>query len=78
VWCGRRPGAAALTLDHVIPRSQGGCNLHHNLITACGVCNSRRKHEPAADFAQRFGWGAEVIALQILRALAAPLPRFLP
>lgn len=27
------------TLDHVIPRAQGGTNRQHNLVTACWPCN---------------------------------------
>lgn len=28
-----------LTLDHVIPRSQGGTNDLHNLVSCCSYCN---------------------------------------
>ena len=31
---------ADLTLDHVIPRSQGGHDSWHNLVTACQKCNT--------------------------------------
>jgi hypothetical protein len=31
-----------LTLDHVVPVSDGGTNRTDNLITACSPCNSRR------------------------------------
>lgn len=40
VWCGSDAGS--LTVDHVIPLSNGG--LHHvdNLVPACRSCNSRK------------------------------------
>jgi len=31
-----------LTIDHMIPRSQGGEDSWENLVTACGPCNSRK------------------------------------
>lgn len=31
-----------LTIDHVIPRVQGGPDRAHNLVVACRVCNSRK------------------------------------
>lgn len=31
-----------LTIDHVIPRSQGGKSTWTNLVTACKRCNSRK------------------------------------
>jgi 5-methylcytosine-specific restriction endonuclease McrA len=37
VYCGRPD---SLTLDHVIPRSRGGRESWHNLVTACQRCNT--------------------------------------
>lgn len=31
-----------LTIDHVIPRSQGGTDTWENLVTACEPCNRRK------------------------------------
>lgn len=33
------------TIDHVIPRGDGGRDLHHNIVTACLACNRRRNWE---------------------------------
>ena len=33
-----------LTLDHVIPRAQGGKTSWNNVVTACGRCNTRKKN----------------------------------
>lgn len=39
-YCGRRGGH--LTLDHVVPRHQGGRHTWKNLVTACTRCNHRK------------------------------------
>ena|SRR6185369_1292530 len=41
-YCGATPGREYLTLDHVIPRAQGGSNTWENLVTACRACNQRK------------------------------------
>jgi len=33
-----------LTVDHVIPRRDGGSNGVPNLVTACSTCNTKRGH----------------------------------
>src|SRR4051812_21430608 len=35
-------GAAATTIDHVLPRSRGGGNTWLNTVAACGHCNQRK------------------------------------
>jgi hypothetical protein len=37
VYCGRSD--IALTLDHVVPRSKGGCSTPMNTVAACEPCN---------------------------------------
>ena len=41
-----------LTLDHVIPRSEGGSNHATNLITACKKCNEVRGKRGVVQFAK--------------------------
>lgn len=41
-YCGRRPPADELTIDHVVPRSQGGVSTWENCVLACMDCNSRK------------------------------------
>lgn len=36
------PKGHGLTLDHIIPRSQGGKNTWHNLCACCEPCNRRK------------------------------------
>jgi 5-methylcytosine-specific restriction endonuclease McrA len=43
-YCGDRPGAPALTVDHVLPRSRGGKHAWENLATACKRCNQRKSN----------------------------------
>ncbi len=41
-YCGLQPGAAELTIDHLLPRSRGGTSDWDNCVVACIVCNSRK------------------------------------
>lgn len=38
-YCGRRPRSDELTIDHVVPRSQGGKSTWENSVLACVRCN---------------------------------------
>ncbi len=42
--CRRRFTAEELTLDHIIPRGDGGPNSYWNMRLACYPCNYRRHH----------------------------------
>jgi 5-methylcytosine-specific restriction endonuclease McrA len=41
-YCGAQPGSEELTLDHVVPRSQGGESRWENCVLACLDCNKRK------------------------------------
>jgi 5-methylcytosine-specific restriction endonuclease McrA len=41
-YCGRRYPTSELSLDHVIPRSQGGDNSWQNIVCACIHCNAKK------------------------------------
>ena len=41
-YCGKRFSTVALSLDHVIPRSQGGPTTWENIVCACHKCNVRK------------------------------------
>jgi 5-methylcytosine-specific restriction endonuclease McrA len=41
-YWGAQPGAEAITIDHVVPRSQGGASSWTNCVAACIVCNNRK------------------------------------
>ena len=41
-YCGKKHQAADLTLDHVIPKSNGGTTCWENVVTACRKCNIKK------------------------------------
>jgi 5-methylcytosine-specific restriction endonuclease McrA len=41
-YCGAQPGSEELTIDHVLPRAQGGESRWDNCVLACVDCNSRK------------------------------------
>ncbi len=41
-YCGKRFPSVELTLDHVVPRVQGGTNSWTNLVCACLRCNTKK------------------------------------
>lgn len=47
-YCGARPGRAHLTIDHVLPRSQGGRTTWENVVAACAACNHRKANRTPA------------------------------
>lgn len=56
LYCGSSvEDAAALTLDHLKPRSKGGSNCASNLISACKKCNSSRGTRPVMVFCRAVG-----------------------
>lgn len=66
-YCGCQPGRAELTLDHVIPRAQGGQTSWENVVAACRACNAHK--------ADRTPEQAGMILQTTPRALALPLAR---
>lgn len=43
-YCGKRPRNDEITIDHVIPRSQGGKTCFNNCVLACIKCNKRKNN----------------------------------
>src|SRR5262249_21229307 len=41
-YCGAQPGVVDVTIDHVIPRAQGGQSSWTNCVAACADCNARK------------------------------------
>lgn len=41
-YCGRQPGSQELTIDHVLPRAQGGTSTWENCVLACIDCNAKK------------------------------------
>lgn len=66
-YCGGRPGRAELTLDHIIPRAQGGLTTWENVVAACRGCNAAK--------ADRTPDQAGMLLRSTPRPLALPLAR---
>lgn len=41
-YCGAQPGRDELSLDHVLPRAQGGTSTWENCVLACVACNRHK------------------------------------
>jgi len=41
-YCGKRFPMSELSLDHVVPRSQGGLTTWDNIVCACVACNVKK------------------------------------
>src|SRR4051812_18999799 len=41
-YCGKRFPTSELSLDHIVPRSQGGGSTWENIVCACVGCNVRK------------------------------------
>ena len=41
-YCAVQPGGEELTIDHVVPRAQGGTSSWTNCVLACVACNKRK------------------------------------
>ncbi len=47
-YCGRNSGER-MTIDHVIPKSQGGRTVWENVVSACRACNLRKGNKGPAE-----------------------------
>lgn len=41
-YCGKKLPAAQITLDHILPRAQGGITSFTNCVVACQTCNNKK------------------------------------
>ena len=70
---------AKLTLDHVVPHSEGGSNKETNLVTCCHRCNSSRGNRSLSVFAKaaagylNHGLTARTILYHVATTVARPL-----
>ncbi|MEU8275697.1 HNH endonuclease signature motif containing protein [Microbispora bryophytorum] len=49
-------GLSEVTLDHLVPRSQGGPWTAANLVVACAPCNEAKADRPPAEFLRPRGF----------------------
>lgn len=48
-YCHSQPGPEELTIDHVVPRSQGGVSSWENCVLACVECNKKKANRTPAE-----------------------------
>jgi len=41
-YCGKKLSAANVTIDHVLPKAQGGGTTFANCVVACQICNNKK------------------------------------
>lgn len=41
-YCGKHLSASNVTIDHVLPRAQGGGTSYSNCVVACQLCNNKK------------------------------------
>jgi 5-methylcytosine-specific restriction endonuclease McrA len=41
-YCGRKLTASQVTIDHVLPRAQGGITSFTNCVACCQICNNKK------------------------------------
>lgn len=46
LYCGKKPPAVILHVDHIVPVAEGGKNGRENLATACEECNQGKSSVP--------------------------------
>lgn len=51
-YCNRHVPKKQRSLDHVEPRSKGGCDDHWNLVLTCKSCNSQKKDRSLNDYCE--------------------------
>jgi len=66
-YCGGKPVASKLSLDHILPRSRAGRSVPENLVTACVRCNTRKGDRTPEE--------ARMPLLTVQRALTVGLDR---
>ena len=42
-YCSKKMGRSEATIDHVVPRAQGGPSTYENTVTSCSSCNAKKR-----------------------------------
>jgi 5-methylcytosine-specific restriction endonuclease McrA len=48
-YCGKHPGPQGLTIDHVIPKRNGGKSTWKNCVLSCNECNHKKADKSLAE-----------------------------
>jgi 5-methylcytosine-specific restriction endonuclease McrA len=68
-YCGGQPGRAELTLDHIVPRAQGGRTSWENVVAACRDCNARKADRTPAQAGMQLRSTPRPLAIPLARKL---------
>lgn len=68
MYCGRKMGEVALTVDHFWPLESGSKNDSSNFISACRRCNKSKGNEDPKDFCDRIKPGLYAELVEYLKA----------
>lgn len=75
-WCGRICTRETHSIDHVVPRAEGGGDDHRNLVLACRMCNNQRYSLGVVPLrAKHAGRSYRVCEAEIKRQTAIPVGR---
>ena len=55
-YCGRKISLESMTIDHWIPKSDGGDNNIDNLFPSCLQCNKDKSNEPLVLLRMKMAW----------------------
>lgn len=69
-YCGQKPPAVVLEVDHIVAVAEGGSDEDHNLITACFDCNRGKGANPLAAIQMDVGQRAEIAKERAEQVLA--------
>jgi 5-methylcytosine-specific restriction endonuclease McrA len=50
-YCGKALAKAEVTMDHIVPISQGGQSSRSNVVPACKACNTLKRDMTAVEWA---------------------------
>jgi hypothetical protein len=68
-YCGDELQSGTATVDHVIPKSRGGCGLQGNTVYACRRCNATKDDMLLEEFREWVAHGADEALTTALKHL---------
>ena len=68
-YCGEEFAAKDLTLDHVMPKSQGGQSRWENLVAACGACNRKKGNRTPSEAGMELLRTPRVLSIHTARGM---------
>ena len=69
-YCGEELGNRP-TIDHIVPKAQGGPTVPSNLVACCLACNASKGHQPWREWYRQQSFRSALGEWAILQWLAA-------